>query len=510
MDREDAYYRAVVQRDSRFDGKFFIGVKTTGIYCRPICPAQPARKNMLFFPTRFAAENDGFRPCKRCRPEEAPGPGHASHPIVRQALAAIDQGDYHEDNAAGFAAQFQLSERHLRRIFTEELGQSPAQIAASQRLNASRKLLIETNLSVTTIAFDSGFNSIRRFNDAFKQRFHYTPSQLRSTAGKGRNSSQSKGSAKSRGVLLKLSYRPPFDFQDALSFLRSHAFGEFQRVTKDSYLRLMPTPGHDELTIVEVTDDAKKCQLLCRIYTPDSTQLLTIARRVRHMFDLDADPLHLAELFSGVPILNDLISRYPGLRICRSYEPLECVLSTILGQLVTVEQAASLSNQVVSVYGPKASYQGEGFSAFPALTALAAADFATIGTTNARRTALKAVIAAIAAGDITLSPHQNSADFKKSLLAIKGIGPWTAEYLALRALGCTDGFPGTDLIINRALERHPKLSAALPELRPWRSYAAIYLWRHYAKTLSGKKPSKPKKNAKKPAKKSRKGQPSVL
>lgn len=487
MDREDAYYRAVLARDSRFDGRFFIGVKTTGIYCRPICPARPARKNMVFFETRFAAENDGYRPCKRCRPEDAPGPGYATHPIVRQALAAIDQGDYHEDSAASFAAQFQLSERHLRRIFTAELGQSPTQIAASQRLNACRKLLIETDLSVTTIAFDSGFNSIRRFNDAFKKRFHYSPSQLR------------RAKAKSPGVVLKLSYRPPFDWQDALSFFRSHAFGDFQRVTEESYTRLMPSAqAEHEVTAFTVTNDAKKNQLICRIHTADSTQLLAIARRVRHMFDLDADPLHTEELFRSVPILHDLALRYPGLRICRSYDPLESVLSTILGQLVTVEQAASLSSSAAASCGPKACYQGQEFCGFPSIAALAAADFAAIGTTNARRKALKAVIAAIAAGTISLSPHQNSAEFKAALLAIKGIGPWTAEYLALRALGCTDGFPATDLILNRALDKHPDLKTALPSLEPWRSYAAIYLWRHYAKTLSGKKPSQTKENNKKP------------
>lgn len=241
-----------------------------------------------------------------------------------------------------------------------------------------------------------------------------------------------------------------------------------------------------------VGNDSTNNQLLCRIVNADSQQREAIVARVRHMFDLDTDPRQIKKRFAAQPILADLLKKYPGLRICRHYDPLEAVLSTILGQLVSVKQAANLCRQVVTAYGSKVAHPEtlRPVQVFPSLTTLAKADFATIGTTQRRREALMAVLAELRSGRISFD--LDASTFKARLLEIKGIGPWTAEYLGLRALGDLDSFPATDLILKRALELHPELEDDLDRLSPWRAYAAIYLWRHYAAQLSRTSGSKPK------------------
>lgn len=302
--------------------------------------------------------------------------------------------------------------------------------------------------------------------------------------------------------IIKLSYQPPFDWQNCLSFHQSHSLGDYQSIRGDCYTRILnPSttkprnrPEYFLPPFLMVVNDSANNQLLCRIRDGDSQQREDIVRRVRHMFDLDADPQQLRKHFASQPILADLINKYPGLRVCRHFDPLEGVLSTILGQLISVKQAANLCRQVVTAYGTRLAHPvtARPVQVFPSLTTLANADFATIGTTQGRREALIAVLAELASGRLSLQLDQDVSIFKAKLLEIKGIGPWTAEYLGLRALGDLDSFPATDLILKRALERHPQLRNNLNRLSPLRAYAAIYLWRHYAEQLT--RPSRPTPN----------------
>jgi AraC family transcriptional regulator of adaptative response / DNA-3-methyladenine glycosylase II len=471
------FYQAMLARDHRFDGKFFVAVKTTGIYCRPICPARPKRENLEFFPDAVSAEVAGYRPCLRCRPECAPfTPAWlGKQALVQRALKLIAKNELHGTSEEKFAQRLGVSARHLRRLFAAEMGVTPKRISDANRLNFARKLIVETRLPIMTVARSAGFGSLRRFNDAFRKRFRRPPSKLRKrgVARDGKNA-----------VELKLSFRPPYDWHTLIAFYRTHMIPGVERVAGNRFERIFRIKNSLGWLAVEPVLDLP--QLNLRIVTDDPGILFEITSRVRRMFDLDSDPLLITQSFAHAPPLAKLCKRFPGLRLPGGWDPFETAICSILGQLVSAEQRCNLIGQLVRNYGEPVVHPvcGEPAYLFPGPDVLAQSDLAEVGTTAARKSAIRSFSARVLSGSVSLSEAQEPAAFRKALLETKGLGPWSAEYISLRSIADTDAFPGTDLILKRVLALYPRLD--LEAVKPWRSYAAIYLWKAFAQKLSNK------------------------
>jgi AraC family transcriptional regulator of adaptative response / DNA-3-methyladenine glycosylase II len=489
MQNEDVLYQALLTRDYRFDGKFFVAVKTTGIYCRPICRVRtPQRKNVEFFTHAAAAERAGYRPCLRCRPECAPASPswQGSTVLVQRALKLIAANGMLGEDEEGFVERLGggVTARHLRRLFAREIGQTPKQISDVHRLNFARKLVVETRLPLTTVAMSAGFGSLRRFNHAFKCRFKRAPSQLRRRKGLERGGGEA--------IELSLAYRPPYHWAAIHDFYGRHAIPGVERVGPGYYERLFRIGAVAGLLRVGQGETAErgggggKPELRLRVHCEDPAVLFEVMQRVRRMFDLEADPLLVANSFGTHPVLQKLYEKHPGLRLPRGWDPFETAVCAILGQLVSVEYARTLAGQLVSLYGDACPHPvtGELIKLFPTPERLAECDLAGIGTTGARRAAVRELARQVRDGTLQLSDAQDPANFRASLLAIRGIGQWTAEYMSLRCIGDTDAFPASDLILKRAVEQH---ALDVSTVKPWRAYAAVYLWREFAKTLSRKK-----------------------
>ena len=468
-------YEALIARDPRFDGKFVVAVKTTGVYCRPICPARPKLENVEFFRDAADAEKAGYRPCLRCRPECAPlSPAwFGKKAVVQRALKLIARNEFHRSNENEFAARLGVSARHLRRLFEEEIGRTPKQISDANRLNLARKLIVETDIALTAVARTAGFRSLRRFNDAFQKRFRRCPSQLR------RARSHSHGS---NGIDLKLSFRPPYDWQTITQFYQTHLVPGVERAGESFFERVFSIGGTIGCFRIQAIPGLP--QLNLKLVTEDPTSLFEIISRVRKMFDLDLDPMLIADRFATVPLLAKLYRRFPGLRLPGSWDAFETAVCCILGQLVSAAHRTRLVGQLVDGYGEEILHPvtGETIRLFPRPEVLAQSDLTKVKTTMARKEAIRDFSRRVLSGDISLGEAQDPTAFRKALLETKGIGPWSAEYISLRAFGDTDAFPQTDLILKRALELHPGL--ALDGIKPWRSYAAIYLWKEFAQTLT--------------------------
>ena len=502
----EAYLRAISTRDARFDGKFFIGVKTTGIYCRPICPAKPKLKNIELYPDALAAEKAGYRPCLRCRPEAAPlSPAWMGRSAtVNRALklieahfslAGIGQAEPHaepqEPNEDEFAERLGISARHLRRLFELELGTTPKRVFDHTRLGFARQLVIETNLPITEIAFASGFSSVRRFNDSFKERFTRAPSELRRQASDSSKNAVSEASAKPIHLTLTLPYRPPFDWNSQLRFFHSHQIGGVELVDHESYQRVFRIGRTgSEVGALKIVHDAETNRLRASIASTDPRSLHAIARRLRQMFDLDSDPIQLTQLFMSCTLMSGLSEKHAGLRLQRGWDPFETAIGTLLGQLVSVEQGKRMVARLVETHGEavRNPLTGEPAYLFPEPARLASSELKEIPTTGGRKSAIRELSRRVASGELSLDSTQDFEAFRKSLCEIKGIGAWSAEYISLRALGDTDAFPGTDLILKRAVDLHPALD--LESFRPWRAYVAIFLWKEFAAALSKKGKSK--------------------
>jgi AraC family transcriptional regulator, regulatory protein of adaptative response / DNA-3-methyladenine glycosylase II len=492
--QDDIFYRAMLARDHRFDGKFFVAVKTTGIYCRPICPAKPHRRNLEFFLTAAAAEREGYRPCLRCRPECAPqSPGWlGTSAVVQQGLKLIAADDRLGVDENQFAARLGVTARHLRRLFVAEVGQTPKQVSDNNRLNFARRLVVETNLPLIAVADSAGFASLRRFNSAFLQRFHRSPSQLRRPTGSRATGSRAAGSSNPasvdhRAITLRLAYRPPFDWHWLNRFYRRHALPGIETITDNEYARVFQVGK--TIGWMSAAPDPSGHSIQLRVVADDPAILLEIVRRTRRMFDLDCDPLLIASAFDSNRFLQELCTTHPGLRLPLGWDPFESAVGAILGQFVSVEYAVAMMGQLVRNYGQPATHPltGEPIKLFPTPEVVADADLLHVKTTGVRRQTLRTLARHIADGTIQLSTTQDPHAFRESLLNIHGIGPWSAHYMSLRCIGDTDAFPATDLILRRALERLPDLD--LPSLAPWRGYAAMYLWKHFASVLSRPKKS---------------------
>jgi len=480
--KDDIYYKAMLARDHRFDGKFFIGVKTTGIYCRPICPAKPKRENVLFFNNYLEAEKAGFRPCMRCRPESAPmSPAWiGTSAIVKRAIKVLHNLEVIHFNEEEFAEKFGVSTRHLRRLFVEEIGKTPKQLLSESRLSLSRKLIVETKLPMTEIAYAAGFQSIRRFNDAFKEKFKKSPSEIRRS-----------NQVASEGIKIGLSYRPPFNFEALLFSYQIHRIGNLEWFTERSMHRIFEMGGH--VGHVVISDDPKNSQLLLEIDFPDTSFIHAIVTRVRSMFDLDSDSLLVANALEIDPQIKKLLKKHTGIRLPSSWDPFEVAISTILGQLVSIDMARMLVTDLTEIAGSESGivYNDVNVKLFPTPEQILSADLSMLKTTGMRKNTLKEFSLAVVEKRISLEPAQDVEEFIKDAMAIKGIGRWTADYMALKVLKSTDAFPSTDLILARVLELHSE--EIIAQMSPWRGYAAVLFWREYSSVLTKVKNKKGKK-----------------
>jgi AraC family transcriptional regulator of adaptative response / DNA-3-methyladenine glycosylase II len=471
-------YRAIETRDRRFDGRFFTAVRTTGIYCRPICPAPtPKARNVVFYACAAAAEEAGFRPCLRCRPETAPGTPawNGTSAVVARALRLIESGALDDGDAAALASRLGIGERQLRRLFVQHLGAAPAQVARSRRVHFARRLLDETDLAVTQIAFASGFGSIRQFNDAFRATFHSSPTELRA---KRRH-------APTAGELtVRLPYRPPLPWATMLAFLAGRATPGVETVEAGVYRRTVRIG--DEPAAIEARPDPATSHVVLRIHAADHTRLIDVVERVRRVFDLGADPLRITTHLRHDAQLRPVVAKHAGLRVPGAWDPFELAVRAILGQQVTVRAATTLAGRLAERFGTAVDL-GAGLSRlFPEPATLADAPIEKIGVPKARATTIRSLAEAVASQRVSLDASDGPEAMATRLCALPGIGPWTAEYVAMRALGEPDAFPAGDLGVRAALGNgggpvSAKDALALAEAwRPWRAYAVMYLWHSHA------------------------------
>jgi AraC family transcriptional regulator of adaptative response / DNA-3-methyladenine glycosylase II len=487
MDLENAAcVKAIQSRDARFAGRFFVGVVTTRVYCRPGCPAPlPKPKNMRFYSYAAAAEDAGFRPCLRCRPETAPGSPvwNGTSATVSRALKRIFDGDGHESVEA-LAQRLGLGSRHLRRLFAEHVGASPASLQRTHRVHFARRLLDETSLPVAEVAFAAGFESVRRFNDAIRATFHRAPRELR-RASKERE----RGPAtrmRQKTLTLKLPVRAPFDATSLFSFLAERALPGVETVRGHSYSRTIESRGRAGILTVSHEDGRDFLHLSLSLSPgPD---LLDLVRRAGRIFDVDADPLAIGAALRRDPLLAPLVAARPGLRVPGAWDPFEIAVRAILGQQVSVRGARTLAGRLVAAFGrPLPGGGADGLThVFPSSAVLAAADLSGIGVPRARAAAIRTLALAVHTKEIELAAPRGLDDLEKRLCALPGIGPWTAQIVALRAFGEPDAFPAGDLGLRRALEAAgastdaPALRARAASWSPFRAYATLHLWNSLA------------------------------
>ncbi|MCP4474426.1 MAG: DNA-3-methyladenine glycosylase 2 family protein [Gammaproteobacteria bacterium] len=456
------FYRAHLARDARFDGKFFVAVKTTKIYCRPVCPARKAKlENLEFFIHAAQAEAKGYRPCRRCQPETSPGSTAwlGSSAIVKRAVRMMDRANLDELSIHSIAEKLGVGERWLRELFQSQVGASPQAILIAKKLDIARNLLDHSTLSITDIAFSAGFQSIRRFNDAFKSRFEKTPSAFR-------KKSSSAGLQK-----LELSYRPPYDWHSLMNFFAARMIPTMESATEDCYQRLFihnETPGWMQVKLA----DSNKIAVTFKLVQPGN--ILDFAARIKDMFDLDADPMHIENDLKRDKKLKPFLAQYQGLRIPGCWNGFELAVRAVIGQKISVKGARTILIRLVELCGEKQTFDQSLTLTrfFPTPKNILAADLSTIGLTKAKIHTLKALAQALHDKKLILD---GTADYNKTcqqLLAIKGIGPWTVEYIAMRGLKNPDAFPHTDLEIKKKMDR---LQLDAEKWSPWRAYAALLL-----------------------------------
>jgi AraC family transcriptional regulator of adaptative response / DNA-3-methyladenine glycosylase II len=478
----DACYRALSARDARFDGVFFVAVKTTGVYCRPICPARtPGRARCEFFVRAAEAERAGYRACFRCRPELAPGNAStdASNRLAQQAAARIEAGYLNEHSIDELAAQLGVTSRHLRRTIQAELGASPVELAQTARLSLAKHLLHDSKLSLADVAFASGFASVRRFNSLMRARFGKAPTLLR----------REHGAAKAADfVALRLDYRAPLDFASLLEFLGGRAIASVESIQGGEYARSLAIGEHRGVLAVSA-DDARGV-LRARVSLGLAPKLMEITAKLRGLFDLSARPDVIARDLKRDPLLKPLVTVRPGLRVPGSMDGFETAVRTILGQQVSVRGATTLSGRFAARFGtpielPAFAAGASVSRVFPSAELIANAavsDVRAIGMPVKRAETIVRLARAVAEREVELVAGADPERTMAALVALPGIGPWTASYLAMRVLRWPNAFPAGDLVLHRALgARNAK--AAIERARsfePWRAYAVIHLWRAWS------------------------------
>jgi AraC family transcriptional regulator, regulatory protein of adaptative response / DNA-3-methyladenine glycosylase II len=442
-------YRAVLARDARFDGLFFTAVRTTRIFCRPVCPARtPFRRNVEFFSNAAAAQAAGYRPCLRCRPEVSPDtPAWAgTSTTVHRALRLIDQEALDGGTAEDLAGRLGVTDRHLRRLFLEHLGVPPVVVAQTRRTLFAKKLISETSLPFSEIAFAAGFVSLRRFNESIRKMYRRNPRELR------RFTPKAAGSV----IELKLQYRPPYDWAAFLAFVGPRAIPGVEEVRADSYERAGITVRHNP---------AGNC-LTVQMEPANAKNLRRIAEQIRFFFDLRANTREIAGQLGKNRLLKEVVKRHPGLRLPGCWDAFELAVRAMLGQQVTVKGATTLAGRLVARFGPLNP------------ETLAEANVASVGLPKARAESIRAFARAMCDGRIRFDAAVPSSEMIGRMCELPGVGPWTANYIAMRALGDPDAFPASDLgLLKAAGAASPRLLEQMAEhWRPWRAYAALYLW----------------------------------
>lgn len=464
--------RARLSRDARFDGKFFIGVITSHVYCRSICPAPTAKeKNVRYYPTAAAAAEAGFRPCLRCRPECSPGtPAWIGTPnTVSRALRLISECGLEDGGVEALAERLGVGSRHLRRLFLQHLGATPSAVAHTRRLHFAKKLIDETTLPMNQVAMAAGFGCVRRFNAAIRRVYHRTPSQIRHLV-------RQKTATPENEYFFRLRYRPPYDWRGMLAFLKPRATPGVEEVTQVGYRRTIfvnGVTGHFEISL----DEAKHA-LAVRVQFGDPRSLFFIIERIRAMFDLNADWAAIVGSLRSDPVLGKPVEAEPGLRVPGCWNGFELATRAILGQQITVKGATALAGRLVKAFG-------QPFTAanlthiFPLPEVLVDANLASIGMPAARAETIRFLARAVCSGQVRFEGIVDTDACLAHLSEIPGIGQWTAQYVAMRALGEPDAFPSGDLGLLRALDvsSSRELERRAEAWRPWRAYASMYLWR---------------------------------
>jgi AraC family transcriptional regulator of adaptative response / DNA-3-methyladenine glycosylase II len=484
----DRCYRAICSRDARFDGQFFTAVTTTGIYCRPICPAPtPYAEHVRFYPCAAAAEAAGFRACRRCHPEASPGSPewNVRADLVARALRLIADGVVDTEGVAGLSGRLAVSPRHLHRELVTEVGVGPLALARTRRAQTARLLIDQTDLSLTAIAFTAGFASIRQFNETMQVAFGCAPSAFR------RRSSQSEQRGEGK-LTLRLQYRPPLAITDLLSYLAKRAIPGVEEVSEKQYRRTVAFPRSHG--IIELEPMERTHSILLRLHLTDLSDLSPVVQRCRQLFDLDADPSAIAAILTTDHLLAPLIATRPGLRVPGTVNGFELAVRAIIGQQISVAGARALAGRLVTALGvPLEQPQGTLTHLFPLPQVMAYADLQRLGLTNGRIKALQALAHAVAEEGLVLDRTADREQTVARLLQLPGVGPWTASYIAMRALGDPDAFPVADLGLRRAFTQQevgadpPSIERHAEAWSPWRAYAAHHLWA----SLSSSPPVKP-------------------
>ena len=486
----DACYSAITSRDPRFDGRFFTAVRSTGIYCRPICPARtPLRKNVSFYPVAAAAEAAGYRPCRRCRPETSPDTPdwNIKSDLARRAAELINDGLLDEGSVGDLATALHVSERQLRRVFLEETGTSPASFARHRRLQRARMLIDKTDMPLSEVAWASGFTSIRQFNDQVRSVFGDSPSELR-RAGTG--------SAKHHAHLsLRLPFKPPFERNGFEAFLSSHLIKGVETFAAGRYSRVVRFESGTALLDVRIAPSSDA--VILRPQVIEGEPLGDIVEAVRSLYDLAADPAVIDEVLAKDRLLRPSVRRRPGTRVPGAFDPFEIAIRTIVGQQVSVAGATTVTGRLIDRHGAPVPSERPGLThAFPTPEVLAEADLSGLGLNGARMETITRVSAAVAAGTVTLGRGIPAEEMTAQLVAIKGIGPWTASYIAMRVPRDPDSFPGGDLGVRKAfayLGGKGDVADWAERWRPWRSYAVMHLWASLEDAPPTPKTSIPKK-----------------
>lgn len=456
---EDLTFKKIIERrDPRYDGRFYYGVKTTKIYCRPICPARPKPENIVIFKSLSEAENAGFRPCKRCRPDLAPGTKFFEGTVntVARALRLIDEAKETELNIETLSDSLGVSDRHLRRLFQEHLGASPIEVMISKRLHFAQQLIRETTIPYSEIAMAVGFQSIRRFNEAFKDLYHAPPSAFRKSKSNQYDE-----------IHLELMVRKPFDWKTMMEYFMRHENYGIERVTENSYQRFLPFgKSYGSFTI---TYDALKSMIKVNLVNVPILEFKGVLLKIKRLLDLDHNPEHLPK---------DVKLKSKGIRIPGSFDSFETAVTIILGQLISTKQAKAKQKELILKYGR--NIVDEIYS-FPEPGALMKTEIETIGITRIKADAIREMARLYHEGELSLAHSADIEETKEKLHAIRGIGPWTVELICMRCLGDSDAFPKSDLIIAKALK------GKIVSEEKWlssRAYLTHILWRDYVTLLS--------------------------
>jgi len=472
-------YRALRARDARFDGRFFVAVSSTRIYCRPVCTVKPPRReNCRFYPSAAAAESAGYRPCLRCRPELAPGNASvdATRRVAQAAASLIEDRALDADGLEAVAARLGITDRHLRRAFGAEFGVSPVEFAQTQRLLLAKRLLTDTALPVTEVAFASGFGSLRRFNALFRERYRLQPTQLRRRM-------RAQAAAGADALQFELAFRPPYDWAALATFLGARAIAGVEAVEDGAYRRTarVELDGKEHRGWVEAALSPKKPALRIAVSASLARVLPPALSRVKALMDLSCNPVEIAQALGG------LGARHPGMRVPGAFDGFEVAVRAILGQQISVAGARTLAGRFAEAFGDPLETPFESLrTLFPTAGRVAEVSeqrIGRIGLPAARARTILALARAVAHGELVLLPNADIEATLERLRALPGIGEWTAQYIAMRALAWPDAFPHTDYGVMKALKlTDPKrVLAAAERWRPWRAYAVMHLWQSLAK-----------------------------